>query len=616
MAQAQITPDSVITLYDNVECMDGEEVVFASREAQTAYFSKRAVGTFTGCTYVRQTGSVRVPMRINAAAFNANYIGYINPSMENVRVYGRIIDTEYTNNETTEIQFQIDWFQTFMFSAQYKSTTIEREMLSDTDYAKATANPWDRSILELNTEEGIAVNDYDRVRKQAVLSPAGDNAHNYICVLLAAVKVAASEDLSNVLSIYREHDTYRENIDSFRIKAGNINGIATPAGLYCSRSDITYPASSFKDNQLASNYSGNIPLYQALIDVLTYNKVSSAIISIFQLTAEDCSLMFAGNDTVTLAPAKNAIAEPKAQRYPFACARLITADGTDKVLKYENFSGDKKLKMGIDVYHDSEKWVAPVGYCGVGTNYAERLSYTGLPQLPYVTDSYLEYAGGIYQQSKSRALDPMTTINAIMDSIGSAVGAQRSISDAQAQYSLAANAEKPNATAVFSKRQSLGSAIGGGIGAGVSMIGSAAQAAGDYMTITGDNPINALSYMSRRVAASGGTYHAGQSHAIGYTDWKDKFRVEYDTLTEAAQARIASFFNAYGYTSGRLGKPRITGYIGMTSEAQPHWVTIDGVPSTYCKTSTLRVYGVNKPACDYIAAIFNAGCRFIKGDGR
>jgi len=593
MAQVQITPDSVITLYDNVECMDGEQVIFTSRGEQTAYFSRRAVGTFTGCTYVRQTGRVRVPTRLNAAAFNANYIGYVNPSMENVRVYGRIIDTEYMNNETTEIQFQIDWFQTFMFSANYKSTTIEREMLSQSDYTKATANPWDRSILELSTEEGIAINDYDRKRSQALLSPAGNNSHTYVCVLLAAVKVAASEDLSNVLSIYREHDAYKDNVDAFRVKAGNINGIATPAGLYCSRSDIEYPATSFKDNQLSENYSGNIPLYQALIDVLTYNKVSSAIISIFQLTAEDCTLMFAGNDTVALSPVKNAIAEPKAQRYPFACARIITADGTDKVLKYENFSGSKTLKMGIDVYHDSEKWIAPVNYCSVGTNYSERLSYTGLPQLPYITDSYLEYAGGIYQQAKARALDPMRPISTAVNAVGglAEVGANMAIGN-------------------------VAGAVSAGVKTGTEVVGAAVQSASDYLTITGDNPINALSYMSRRVENAGGTYHAGQSHAIGYPEYKDKFRVEYDTLTEAAQARVAAFFNAYGYTSGRLGKPRVTAYMGRSSEAQPHWVTIDGVPSTYCKTSTLRVYGVNKPACDYIAAIFNAGCRFIKGDGR
>lgn len=602
MAQVQITPDSVITLYDNVECMDGEQVIFASREAQTAYFNKRAVGTFTGCTYVRQTGKVRVPVCVNATAFSANYIGYINPSMENVRVYGRIIDTEYANNETTEIQFQIDWFQTFMFSANYMSTTIEREMLSDVDYAKATANPWDRSILELNTEEGIVINDYDRVRTQSVITPDAttavkdnwNNTHNYVCVLLAAVKVAsAPEDLSNVLSIYREHDMYSDNVYAYRVKAGPINGIAVPAALYCSRDDTTYPATSFKDNQLASNYTGDIPLYQALIDVLTYSKVSSAIISIFQLTAEDCMLMDGNLANVTLSPVKNAIAEPKAQRYPFACARIMTADGTDKVLKYENFSGDKKLKMSIDIYHDNEKWIAPVDYCGVGINYNERLSYTSLPQLPYITDAYLEYAGGIYQKAKARAYDPMGPINMAVNTVSGLIEADTNM--------LMGNKER---------------AVNATIQTGVQAIGTVAQFASDTLTIKGDNPINALSYMSRRVENAGGTYNTGPSHAIGYSQYKDKFRVEYDTLTEASQARVSAFFNAYGYTSGRLGQPRVTAYMGRSSEAQPHWVTIDGVPSTYCKTSTLRVYGLNKPACDYISAIFNTGCRFIKGDGR
>ena len=600
MAQVQITPDSVITLYDNVECMDGEQVIFTSREAQTAYFSKRAVGTFTGCTYVRQTGRVRVPMRLNAAAFSANYIGYINPSMENVRVYGRIIDTEYTNNETTEIQFQIDWFQTFMFGANYKSTTIEREMLSDVDYAKATANPYDRSILELNTEEGIEVNDYDRVRTVKMLTlPSQQSStfipHIYVCVLLSAVNFVPSKDLQTVVSRYGLHHSYKDGVEEFIWDNGLSNGIVTPAALLCARPEVTFPATEFSDNKLASNYDGDIPLYQALIDVLTFNKVSSSIISIFQLTDEDCKLMFSdGEDNeVALHPVENKIGGPKAQRYPFACARIITSDNTDKVLKYENFSGSPILQMGIDVYNDSEKWIAPVDYCSHGINYSERLSYSGLPQLAYVTDSYLEYAGGLWQKAASKVSDPTTYAREIAEAIK---GLVKTGLDAASGNIGAASSELVNTASKAAE--------------------AVVDPVLDYATFKGDNPVDAIKYMSRRVANAGGTYHAGQSHAIGYAFLKDKFRVEYDTLTEAAQARVAAFFNAYGYTSGRLGKPRVTAYMGRSSEAQPHWVTIDGVPSTYCKTSTLRVYGLNKPACDYIAAIFNAGCRFIKGDGR
>ena len=115
-------------------------------------------------------------------------------------------------------------------------------------------------------------------------------------------------------------------------------------------------------------------------------------------------------------------------------------------------------------------------------------------------------------------------------------------------------------------------------------------------------------------------YIADEYHPGSGSYWYVRYgRVQYElffmTLNDAMTQTVDNYFNAFGYNSGRIGVPRICNFIKASGPA-PHFVTIDDGPATYVQTGDMHVVSNLKPASDYIEALFNAGCRFIKGDGR
>jgi hypothetical protein len=156
----KIVPDSTITLYQNVEIDNDEQLAFSSLANQTAYFNshKHPQGDYTPCTVVRKSGSLRVERSL-AVVSACNYLSFVNPIGQwgdNKTVYARIVDYEYVNNECTEIVYVIDYWQTWMFDVTFQDMYIEREHLSEADFAKASINPYDPSIMEFRTNESLA----------------------------------------------------------------------------------------------------------------------------------------------------------------------------------------------------------------------------------------------------------------------------------------------------------------------------------------------------------------------------------------------------------------------------------------------------------------------------
>ena len=149
-----ITPDSEVTLYEDIPITAGYQLVFSSRLKQKAYFASKKKVSRADCTYIKKTGRLRIEYKTNVVQ-KCNYISFKNSSFENVTFYARISNFEYVNNVTTDIYYAIDWWQTYMFDANYHACTIKREHLTESDYKKADANPWRHDIPELLTDEGL-----------------------------------------------------------------------------------------------------------------------------------------------------------------------------------------------------------------------------------------------------------------------------------------------------------------------------------------------------------------------------------------------------------------------------------------------------------------------------
>lgn len=153
----RITPSSTINLYANVDNESDERLIFSTRAKQIEYFNTKRVRQEVNCTVVRKSGALRVsaPMSI---VCTCNYISFINPSFDNKEFYGYITNYEYVNNECTEITYQLDYWQSYMFDVTFQNMYIEREHLSQADFDKAETNPYDPTIFEFRTAETLPIN--------------------------------------------------------------------------------------------------------------------------------------------------------------------------------------------------------------------------------------------------------------------------------------------------------------------------------------------------------------------------------------------------------------------------------------------------------------------------
>lgn len=156
----RIVPSSTINLYSGVDIDMEEQLAFSSRANQLAYFGSKLVRAQTPCTMVRKTGMLRIELdnQLKSQIKSCNYISFINPDFDNKEVYGRILDYDYVNNETVDIAYGIDYWQTWMFDVTFKDSYIEREHLSETLFNLAENNPYSINIPEFRTAETLPIN--------------------------------------------------------------------------------------------------------------------------------------------------------------------------------------------------------------------------------------------------------------------------------------------------------------------------------------------------------------------------------------------------------------------------------------------------------------------------
>nr|DAI24345.1 MAG TPA: Major tail protein [Caudoviricetes sp.] len=111
---------------------------FDSESEQVAFFTGKAKYTFTDMTYQRVNNSVaqprgpltcRVP-RIADDLYDCNYIMFQNTNYGSKWFYAFIRQVNYISPSNTEIVYEIDYLQSFMFEFQIKPCFVEREHAS------------------------------------------------------------------------------------------------------------------------------------------------------------------------------------------------------------------------------------------------------------------------------------------------------------------------------------------------------------------------------------------------------------------------------------------------------------------------------------------------------
>lgn len=101
---------------------------FSSTAAKDTYFGGLTmIATAANCTYTRENrGYIRVQIPM-ATLIYAQYMRFRNASFENKWFYAFVKSVNYVNNETTEVQFEIDYLMTWMGAFTLGMCMVERE---------------------------------------------------------------------------------------------------------------------------------------------------------------------------------------------------------------------------------------------------------------------------------------------------------------------------------------------------------------------------------------------------------------------------------------------------------------------------------------------------------
>ena len=207
-----IAPNSVIKIYRYVplDPTYNHTLFFQNLENQLAYFHSNQTITKYVLSAQSYQRVVKEKMRIAIEAdnlYDCNYLAFQNTAFGSKWFYAFITDVEYVNNETSEITFEIDVMQTYMFDVLLRECFVEREH-SITDVAGDNIVAENVDIGDIICADMAGTNHFDSYKVVICKAPArgyDPNFHGYIaglftgCIYLA-FDVNSQTDTDNALS--------------------------------------------------------------------------------------------------------------------------------------------------------------------------------------------------------------------------------------------------------------------------------------------------------------------------------------------------------------------------------------------------------------------------------
>lgn len=133
-----ITPQTEIRLLKcPLEADNQHQIKFSNATAQYNYFNGLPKLVIDNCTYVRESGTLRIPAEYDTV-IRYNYIMYQNEAYSNKWFYAYITDYTYMNNGMTSVKIKTDVYQSWQFDLVWKRSFIEREHVADDTFGVNT----------------------------------------------------------------------------------------------------------------------------------------------------------------------------------------------------------------------------------------------------------------------------------------------------------------------------------------------------------------------------------------------------------------------------------------------------------------------------------------------
>lgn len=607
----KIKPNSTVTLYKSIPITDGQQIVFGSRAAQRSYFNKNVLAARVDCSYIKRNGTIRLQYTTSVVS-QANYISFTNPAFENKTFYARITDYDYINNVTTEIRYDIDYFQSFMFDVQYFDGLIEREHMTESDWQLVDANPFRNDVYELLTAEDLTmskdllkISQITDTNREVQIPEFGNNR-----MVMLVAQWAEGDDLTEWKNIITSNTRYAVFADGTTWGFNDLEWI--PNVRVPNPVDVLAIAGDSAQEQKVNMNN--------ILTFLTVKLVTMEILGIYYIGEDFIKSWMAhkieGADdnivNIDIQPYTGYV-NKKLCRFPYQYLQCVTNDDV-KEYQYERFTADKKFTYLLSL--DSAPVVSIIPY-QYNENYVsinekfkynlkERIDVDSIPQIAYTTDAYLSYvseslAGKLSEKQTyetdliSQGVSPLDysgTFSNVFKSIGSGMKSSLQRAGGNLEGSLATEMEDYNRL-----RHTDVSLLDEYMRGGVNL-------EGDYISDVYGNskPL----YAADQYVPGSSSY---TSCYIGQTTTVGAFYFVNRRINSEVGKIYDAYLSAYGNKSMRYGTPHVCDYI-TGGENAPHFIN----GSTYCKTQNMHVISDMKMASDYIEAVFNSGHKFLKGE--
>lgn len=347
---------------------------FSDREHQQAYFSGKVVKTLSEYLTVRKTlpgggmvSSVKVGLNIDTVrAFGINYMYYQNANHGNRIFYAFVLQVIYINDNTTELVFETDVYQTWMLDCEFRPSLVVREHhKTDKYFHSLTGEPINpKDFVYIDTGVNVFATDTNPEGRWGYLIGASEQ--------IPLENQEDTENLDNkgqkIGGIYQGMYFYYAKDDS---AVKNLVWRAEEAGLDVIQFITVIPRFSAKHGDFGIE-TGNIGSHDTPADRTIYIPNFKE-----QITS------FNGYDV-------SRIKNKKLFTSPYVQLVVSNHNGEQAVYNLEDFDDpeDIQFMMYGDISANPSVTLIPKNYKGLALDYDHGISLTNFPQCAYNVDSY------------------------------------------------------------------------------------------------------------------------------------------------------------------------------------------------------------------------------------
>lgn len=357
---AYIQPNSRIEFFDDIGISQdyNDTLYFPSVAAKDTYFSNiDRLAHVDRCYYARENrGFVRVELPMNTL-IHAQYMRFINTSYENKWWYAFVKDVIYINDNTTEVQFELDPMMSWMGEFSLSACFVERQH-SETD-----------EIGDNLVPENFELGDYV-TEGYSVTSRFSNKSF-----MLALTPVKIGEGYAN--------------------EGGMYGGIFS--GLHYSLIEGNRPSGVIQAIEgLASRNAMDELVQIMMIPTDFFCALDSTTPQTYEMTV---AKPYSAVDTYSN------VRNNKLFTYPYKFLSIYNCEGENIDLKYEYFAlqnctFDVKGIMNLEPIVNCQ----PKNYMNEPVSYGNTISMRSFPKCAWSSDTYLAYLAQLNSSSASNIL--------------------------------------------------------------------------------------------------------------------------------------------------------------------------------------------------------------------